>query len=118
MRDVVKEAVRRLFAKLLPQRYRIEATFIDIEDLAVAHVAMHPNTRPSHAETTTNPTTQVPMSRRSPSGRAVPPQHELAGRQFGHAGCVRRRAADTSAGGAIPSQAVFRDSRGLKAGCD
>lgn len=57
--DVTYEAVWRLFGELLPQRYGIEATFVDIADLAAVRAAMRPNTRLIHAETIANPTTKV-----------------------------------------------------------
>jgi len=57
--DVTYEAVWRLFAELLPQRYGIEATFVDIADHAAVRAAMRPNTRLIHAETIANPTTKV-----------------------------------------------------------
>jgi cystathionine beta-lyase/cystathionine gamma-synthase len=57
--DVTYEAVSRLFGELLPQRYGIEATFVDISDLAGVEAAMRPNTRLIHAETIANPTTKV-----------------------------------------------------------
>lgn len=57
--DVTYEAVRRLFSELLPQRYGIEATFVDIGDLAQVQAAVRPNTKLIHAETIANPTTKV-----------------------------------------------------------
>lgn len=57
--DVTYEAVARLFSELLPQRYGIEATFVDISDLAAVQAAMRPNTKLVHAETIANPTTKV-----------------------------------------------------------
>jgi methionine-gamma-lyase len=57
--DVTYEAVARLFGELLPQRYGIEATFVDISDLAAVQAAMRPNTKLVHAETIANPTTKV-----------------------------------------------------------
>ena len=57
--DVTYEAVWRLFAELLPQRYGIEATFVDIADLAAVRAAMRPSTRLIHTETIANPTTKV-----------------------------------------------------------
>ncbi|MBL8303003.1 MAG: PLP-dependent transferase, partial [Ideonella sp.] len=57
--DVTYEAVARLFGELLPQRYGIEATFVDVSDLAAVEAAMRPNTRLVHAETIANPTTRV-----------------------------------------------------------
>jgi cystathionine beta-lyase/cystathionine gamma-synthase len=57
--DVTYEAVWRLFSELLPKRYRIEATFVDISDLGAVRAAVRPNTRLIHAETIANPTTKV-----------------------------------------------------------
>ncbi|MEJ8856189.1 aminotransferase class I/II-fold pyridoxal phosphate-dependent enzyme [Variovorax robiniae] len=57
--DVTYEAVARLFRELLPQKYGIEASFVDIGDLAAVQAAMRPNTRLVHAETIANPTTKV-----------------------------------------------------------
>ena len=57
--DVTYEAVWRLFSKLLPERYGIEATFVDIADIAAVRAAMRTNTRLIHAETIANPTTKV-----------------------------------------------------------
>jgi methionine-gamma-lyase len=57
--DVTYEAVWRLFSELLPQRYGIEATFVDISDPAAVRAAVRPNTRLIHAETIANPTTKV-----------------------------------------------------------
>jgi cystathionine beta-lyase/cystathionine gamma-synthase len=57
--DVTYEAVWRLFAELLPERYGIEASFVDMSDLAAVRGAMRPNTRLVHTETIANPTTKV-----------------------------------------------------------
>jgi methionine-gamma-lyase len=57
--DVTYEAVWRLFSELLPQRYGIEATFVDISDLSAVRKAIRPNTKLIHAETIANPTTKV-----------------------------------------------------------
>ena len=57
--DVTYEAVWRLFSRLLPERYGIEATFVDISDLAAVRAAVRPNTKLIHAETIANPTTKV-----------------------------------------------------------
>jgi cystathionine beta-lyase/cystathionine gamma-synthase len=56
---VTYEAVWRLFSELLPERYGIEATFVDIADLAAVRTAMRTTTRLIHAETIANPTTKV-----------------------------------------------------------
>ncbi|TKC88056.1 aminotransferase class I/II-fold pyridoxal phosphate-dependent enzyme [Trinickia terrae] len=57
--DVTYEAVWRLFSELLPERYGIEATFVDIGDLDAVREAVRPNTKLIHAETIANPTTKV-----------------------------------------------------------
>jgi methionine-gamma-lyase len=57
--DVTYEAVWRLFSELLPERYGIEATFVDMGDLDAVHKAMRPNTKIVHTETIANPTTKV-----------------------------------------------------------
>ena len=57
--DVTYEAVARLFGELLPQRYGIETTFVDISDLPSVQAAMRPNTKLVHVETIANPTTKV-----------------------------------------------------------
>jgi len=57
--DVVYEAVWRLFTELLAERYQIEATFVDVSDLAQVRAAMRPNTKLVHTETIANPTTKV-----------------------------------------------------------
>lgn len=57
--SVTYEAVWRLLAELLPQRYGIEATFVDTTDLDAVRAAMRPTTRLVHVETIANPTTAV-----------------------------------------------------------
>lgn len=57
--DVTYEAVWRLFNELLPERYGIEASFVDVSDLAAVKAAMRPTTRLVHTETIANPTTKV-----------------------------------------------------------
>lgn len=57
--DVTYEAVWRLFAHLLPERYGIEATFVDVGDLDAVRAAVRPDTRIVHVETIANPTTKV-----------------------------------------------------------
>jgi len=57
--DVVYEATWRLWSELLPQRYGIEATFVDITDFDAVRAAMRPNTRLVCVEAIANPTTQV-----------------------------------------------------------
>jgi len=57
--DVTYEAVWRLFAELLPQRYNIEATFVDMGNMEAVQAAVRPNTKLIHTETIANPTTKV-----------------------------------------------------------
>lgn len=57
--DVTYEAVFRLFTELLPQKYGIEATFVDATDLDAVRAAIRPETRLVHIETVANPTTKV-----------------------------------------------------------
>jgi cystathionine beta-lyase/cystathionine gamma-synthase len=57
--NVTYEAVWRLFSELLPQRYGIEATFVDVSNLEAVRDAVRPNTKLLHAETIANPTTKV-----------------------------------------------------------
>ncbi|MFI7708935.1 trans-sulfuration enzyme family protein [Nonomuraea sp. NPDC049480] len=57
--DVTYEAVWRLFSKLLPEKYGIQATFVDVGDLDAVRRAVRPNTKLVHAETIANPTTKV-----------------------------------------------------------
>ncbi|TFB94817.1 aminotransferase class I/II-fold pyridoxal phosphate-dependent enzyme [Cryobacterium sp. MDB2-10] len=57
--DVSYEATWRLFTELLPDKYGIEATFVDISDLAAVAAAIRPNTRLVHTEAIANPTTRV-----------------------------------------------------------
>ncbi|MBY5361848.1 aminotransferase class I/II-fold pyridoxal phosphate-dependent enzyme [Rhizobium leguminosarum] len=57
--DVTYEAVWRLFSELLPQRYNIEATFVDMGNLDAVRAAVRPNTKLIHTETIANPTTKV-----------------------------------------------------------
>ncbi|HEU4807752.1 MAG TPA: aminotransferase class I/II-fold pyridoxal phosphate-dependent enzyme [Homoserinimonas sp.] len=57
--DVTYEAVFRLFTELLPQKYGIEATFVDATDLDAVRAAIRPETKLVHIETVANPTTKV-----------------------------------------------------------
>lgn len=57
--DVSYEAVWRLLAELLPERYKIEVTFVDLGDMEAVRAAVRPNTKLIHAETIANPTTKV-----------------------------------------------------------
>ncbi len=57
--DVSYEAVFRLFTDLLPEKYGIQATFVDAADLDAVRAAFRPETRLVHLETVANPTTKV-----------------------------------------------------------
>jgi len=57
--DVTYEAVWRLMAELLPEKYGIETTFVDMSDLDAVRAAMRPNTKLVHTEAIANPTTKV-----------------------------------------------------------
>ncbi|ACI58282.1 Cystathionine gamma-lyase (plasmid) [Rhizobium leguminosarum bv. trifolii WSM2304] len=57
--DVTYEAVWRLFAELLPERYNIEATFVDMGNMDAVRAAVRPKTKLIHTETVANPTTKV-----------------------------------------------------------
>jgi cystathionine beta-lyase/cystathionine gamma-synthase len=57
--NVVYEATHRLFSELLPDKYGIEATFVDTTDLDAVRAAIRPTTRLVHAETPANPTTRI-----------------------------------------------------------
>lgn len=57
--DVSYEAIYRLFAELLPQKYGIEATFVDTSDLVAVRAAIRPETKLVHIEAIANPTTKV-----------------------------------------------------------
>lgn len=57
--DVVYEATWRLWTELLPQRYGLEATFVDVSDLDAVRAAMRPETRLVCIEAIANPTTKV-----------------------------------------------------------
>ena len=53
------EAVWRLMSELLPEKYGIEATFVDMANLDAVRAAMRPNTKLVHFEVIANPTTKV-----------------------------------------------------------
>jgi cystathionine beta-lyase/cystathionine gamma-synthase len=57
--DVTYEAIWRLFSELLPEKYGITATFVDIADLDEVRAAMRPETKLVHTEVVANPTTGV-----------------------------------------------------------
>ncbi|MDD7939695.1 aminotransferase class I/II-fold pyridoxal phosphate-dependent enzyme [Actinomycetospora lutea] len=57
--DVTYEASYRLFAEILPQRYDVQATFVDTSDPDAVRAAMRPTTKLVHTEVIANPTTRV-----------------------------------------------------------
>lgn len=57
--DVTYEATWRLWTELLPGRYGIEATFVDIADHDAVRAAMRPETRLVCIEAIANPTNKV-----------------------------------------------------------
>ena len=57
--NVTYEAVYRLFSELLPEKYGITATFVDVSDPGAVRAAIRPETRLVHIETVANPTTRV-----------------------------------------------------------
>ncbi|WP_157002539.1 trans-sulfuration enzyme family protein [Agromyces laixinhei] len=57
--DVSYEATFRLFNEILPEKYGIEADFVDTSDLDAVHAALRPTTRLVHIEAIANPTTKV-----------------------------------------------------------
>jgi cystathionine beta-lyase/cystathionine gamma-synthase len=57
--DVTYEAIYRLFAELLPEKYGITATFVDAADPDAVRAAIRPETALVHVEVIGNPTTKV-----------------------------------------------------------
>lgn len=57
--DQTYEASFRLFDELLPEKYGIEATFVDTSDLDAVRAAIRPTTKLIHTETIANPTTRL-----------------------------------------------------------
>lgn len=57
--DVVYEATWRLWTELLPRRYGIQATFVDVTDPDAVRAALRPETRLVCVEAIANPTTKV-----------------------------------------------------------
>ncbi|MEZ4506901.1 MAG: aminotransferase class I/II-fold pyridoxal phosphate-dependent enzyme [Thermomicrobiales bacterium] len=57
--DVTYEAIWRLFDELLPDKYGISATFVDITNPDEVRAAMRPETKLIHTEVIANPTTEV-----------------------------------------------------------
>ncbi|MBN9215419.1 MAG: cystathionine gamma-lyase [Microbacterium sp. SCN 70-200] len=57
--DATYEATFKLFTDLLPAKYGIEATFVDISDLDAVRASLRPRTRMIITEVVANPTTKV-----------------------------------------------------------
>lgn len=57
--DATYEATFKLFAELLPRKYGIEATFVDVSDTDAVRQAFRPTTRLLITEAIANPTTKV-----------------------------------------------------------
>lgn len=57
--DATYEATFKLFTDLLPVKYGIEATFVDVADLGAVRAAIRPTTRLVVTEVIANPTTKV-----------------------------------------------------------
>lgn len=57
--DVVYEATWRLWTELLPRRYGIQATFVDVTDADAVRAALRPETVLVCVEAIANPTTKV-----------------------------------------------------------
>ncbi|GAC83307.1 methionine gamma-lyase [Gordonia paraffinivorans NBRC 108238] len=57
--DTTYEATWKLWAELLPRKYGIEATFVDVTDHDAVRAAFRPETKLFAVETIANPTTKV-----------------------------------------------------------
>ncbi len=57
--EVCYSATNLLFRKYLPEKYRIEVTFVDTTDTQAVRDAVRPNTKLIHIETPGNPTTGI-----------------------------------------------------------
>lgn len=57
--DTTYEATWKLWTELLPRKYGLEATFVDVTDLEAVSAAMRPTTRLVVSEAIANPTTKV-----------------------------------------------------------
>ncbi|MGB6243926.1 trans-sulfuration enzyme family protein [Gordonia sp. (in: high G+C Gram-positive bacteria)] len=57
--DTTYEATYKLWTSLLPRKYGIEATFVDVTDLDAVVAAIRPNTKLLATEVIANPTTKV-----------------------------------------------------------
>lgn len=57
--EVCYSATNLLFRKYLPEKYKVEVTFVDSTDTDSVRAAIRPNTRLIHIETPGNPTTGI-----------------------------------------------------------
>lgn len=57
--EVCYSATNLLFRKYLPEKFKIEATFVDTTDTEAVKAAIRPNTKLIHVETPGNPTTGI-----------------------------------------------------------
>ncbi|MGC4932487.1 trans-sulfuration enzyme family protein [Gordonia sp. DT30] len=57
--DITYEATFKLWTDLMPRKYGIDATFVDVTDLEAVAAAVRPNTRMVVTEAIANPTTKV-----------------------------------------------------------
>nr|WP_124711055.1 aminotransferase class V-fold PLP-dependent enzyme [Gordonia insulae] len=57
--DTTYEATWKLWSSLLPRKYGIEATFVDVTDLDAVRAALRPTTRLVITEAVANPTTKI-----------------------------------------------------------
>lgn len=57
--DMTYEATWKLWSRLLPEKYGIEATFVDVTDSDAVRAAFRPNTRMMTVEAIANPTTKI-----------------------------------------------------------
>lgn len=57
--DTTYEATWKLWSRLLPEKYGIEATFVDVTDSDAVRAAFRPNTRMMIVEAIANPTTKI-----------------------------------------------------------
>lgn len=57
--DTTYEATWKLWTELLPRKYGLEATFVDVTDLEAVSAALRPTTRLLVTEAIANPTTKV-----------------------------------------------------------
>ena len=57
--EVCYSATNLLFRKYLPEKYKIDVTFVDTTDIGAVKAAIRPNTKLIHVETPGNPTTGI-----------------------------------------------------------